>query len=89
MESDCNEPLNLGSTRKININGLVELIAEQCNKTVTINNIEGPLGVMGRTSDNNLIKEKIGWAPDEDLETGINKTFEWISEQIRLGAIDV
>jgi nucleoside-diphosphate-sugar epimerase len=89
MESDCNEPLNLGSTRKISINGLVELISQQCNKPVTINNIEGPLGVMGRTSDNNLIKQKIGWAPDEDLETGIKRTYEWISEQIASGAQDV
>ena len=89
MESDCNEPLNLGSTRKISINGLVELISQQCNKTVTINNLDGPLGVMGRTSDNNLIKEKIGWAPKEDLETGIQKTYEWIQEQISLGIADV
>jgi GDP-D-mannose 3', 5'-epimerase len=89
MESDCNEPLNLGSTRKISINGLVELIASQSNKQVTIKNIPGPQGVMGRTSDNNLIKEKIGWAPDEDLETGIQKTYEWIQEQILSGIEDV
>jgi nucleoside-diphosphate-sugar epimerase len=89
MESDCNEPLNLGSTRKISINGLVKLISEQCNKPVTIKNIDGPLGVMGRTSDNNLIKQKIGWAPDEDLETGIKHTYEWISKQIASGILDV
>lgn len=89
MESDLTEPVNLGSTRKISINELVHLIAEISNKRVTIKNIDGPRGVMGRTSDNNLIKEKIDWAPDEDLETGIEKTYNWICGQIESGVEDV
>jgi len=89
MESDLTEPVNLGSTRKISINELVHLIAEISNKRVTIKNIDGPRGVMGRTSDNNLIKETIGWAPDEDLETGIEKTYNWICGQIESGVEDV
>jgi len=89
MESDLKEPVNLGSTRKISINELVHLIAEISNKRVTIKNIDGPRGVMGRTSDNNLIRETIGWAPDEDLETGIEKTYNWICGQIESGVEDV
>ena len=89
MESDLTEPVNLGSTRKISINELVHLIAEISNKRVTIKNIDGPRGVMGRTSDNKLIKEKIDWAPDEDLETGIEKTYNWICGQIESGVEDV
>ena len=89
MESDLTEPVNLGSTRKISINELVLLIAERTNKRVTIKNIDGPRGVMGRTSDNKMIKEKIDWAPDEDLETGIDKTYSWILRQIESGIEDV
>jgi nucleoside-diphosphate-sugar epimerase len=89
MESDLTEPVNLGSTRKISINELVLLIAERSNKRVTIKNIDGPRGVMGRTSDNKMIKEKIDWAPDEDLETGIDKTYSWILGQIESGLEDV
>jgi nucleoside-diphosphate-sugar epimerase len=89
MASDLTEPVNLGSTRKISINELVHLIAEISNKKVTINNIDGPRGVMGRTSDNKMIKEKIDWAPDEDLETGIEKTYNWICGQIESGVEDV
>ena len=89
MESDLTEPVNLGSTRKISINELVLLIAERTNKRVTIKNIDGPRGVMGRTSDNKMIKEKIDWAPDEDLETGIDKTYRWILGQIESGVEDV
>lgn len=89
MESDLTEPVNLGSTRKISINDLVLLIAERANKQVSIKNIDGPRGVMGRTSDNKMIKETIDWAPDEDLETGIDKTYTWILAQIDSGVEDV
>jgi dTDP-D-glucose 4,6-dehydratase len=43
---------------------------------------------MGRNSDNKLIKEMINWAPDENLEAGLVKTYSWISEQIKLNKKD-
>ena len=89
MESNCNVPVNLGSTRMISINNLVYLIAKLNNKNVTIRNIDGPRGVMGRNSDNRLIKEMINWVPDEDLESGLIKTYAWINEQIKLNKQDV
>jgi nucleoside-diphosphate-sugar epimerase len=82
QDSDCDFPLNLGSERMISINGLVELIATIAKKPVTINNVPGPMGVMGRNSHNRLIKETIGWAPKDDLESGLEKTLAWIREQI-------
>jgi nucleoside-diphosphate-sugar epimerase len=88
MNSDCRIPVNLGSTRMISINNLVYLIAKLANKNVSIKNISGPLGVMGRNSDNKLIKEMINWAPDENLEAGLVKTYSWISEQIKLNKKD-
>jgi GDP-D-mannose 3',5'-epimerase len=89
MNSDCDQPLNLGSTRMISINQLVFLIAKLVGKSVSIRNVDGPRGVMGRNSDNKLIKETIGWAPDEDLESGLIKTYNWIQEQIKLNKRDV
>jgi len=89
MYSGCDFPLNLGSTRMISINDLVLLIAKLANKKVNIKNVHGPVGVMGRNSDNKLILESIGWAPGEDLEYGLIKTYEWISEQIKLGKKDI
>lgn len=88
MESDYTKPVNLGSTRMISINDLVKLIALLNGKNVDIRNIDGPRGVMGRNSDNKLIKEVIGWVPDEDLESGLIKTYKWIDEQIQLGLKD-
>ena len=89
MESDCKVPVNLGSERMISINDLVLLIAKLNDKLVTIKNIDGPRGVMGRNSDNRLIKQLIGWAPADNLEVGLIETYKWISEQIQLGKQDV
>lgn len=89
MASDCRVPVNLGSERMIAINDLVLLIANLAGKSVTLKNIPGPMGVMGRNSDNKLIKELIGWAPADNLEEGLVKTYKWISEQIELGKADI
>ena len=89
MNSNCTVPVNLGSTRMISINQLVFLIAKLNNKSVSIQNVDGPRGVLGRNSDNKLIKEMIDWVPNEDLEAGLVKTFNWINEQITLDKQDV
>jgi len=80
--SDCEQPLNLGSERMISINDLVKLIATIAGKSVTINNVPGPMGVMGRNSHNRLIRESIGWAPADNLEHGLAETYRWIQHQI-------
>lgn len=82
MDSDVTVPVNLGSERMISINDLVLLISKLTNKRVSINNIDGPVGVMGRTSDNTLIKELLDWAPADNLEVGLTKTYQWISAQL-------
>ena len=82
MESNCAVPVNLGSTRMISINQLVFLIAKLVGKNVSIQNVDGPRGVLGRNSDNRLIKELINWVPDENLEDGLIKTYNWIKQQL-------
>jgi len=82
MASECEFPVNLGSERMISINSLALLIAKLTNKNITIKNIDGPIGVMGRNSDNTLLKEIVGWSPDENLEYGLLKTLTWIKSQL-------
>ena len=82
--SDCEHPLNLGSERMISINDLVLLIARIADKQVQINNVPGPMGVMGRNSHNQLIRETIGWAPADNLEYGITQTYHWIQSQLKI-----
>jgi len=89
MASSFMGPVNLGSERMISINDFVYLIAKLANKEVKINNVPGPMGVMGRNSDNKLIREKLNWAPGDNLEYGITKTYQWIEEQIKQNSKDV
>lgn len=83
-QSDCVEPVNIGSDEMVTINQLVDTAAKVAGKTIPKNHIDGPLGVRGRNSDNDLIQEKLGWSPVYGLEDGIRHTYQWIEEQIKL-----
>ena len=81
MASDYDRPLNLGSDRMISINDLAMLISKLVEKKISINNVPGPLGVMGRNSDNTLIYDTLGWKPNDSLERGLIATYNWIYER--------
>ena len=82
MESDFLGPVNIGSEEMVSINQLVDTAAKVAGKTIEKNHIDGPLGVRGRNSNNDLIREELGWDYEQSLEEGIRKTYIWISEQI-------
>jgi nucleoside-diphosphate-sugar epimerase len=82
MASDFKGPVNIGSEEMISINGLAALVMEIAGKKLGIRHIPGPLGVRGRNSDNRLIRERLGWAPDRPLREGLEKTYEWVSAQV-------
>jgi nucleoside-diphosphate-sugar epimerase len=83
MDSDFIGPVNIGSEEMVSINQLVDTAAKVSGKVVEKNHIDGPLGVRGRNSNNDLIREKLGWDYSQTLEDGIAKTYSWISEQIK------
>ncbi len=83
MRSNFTGPVNIGSEEMISINDLAQMIAEISGKKININNIPGPIGVMGRKSDNSLIQEKLGWSPSMSLKDGMTKTYTWINEQVQ------
>jgi nucleoside-diphosphate-sugar epimerase len=82
MASNYTQPINIGSDRMISINNLVQLISDIADKPVSIVNIPGPVGVMGRTSDNTVIRQVLDWAPPDSLEFGLEKTYRWIESQL-------
>lgn len=83
MESDFIGPVNIGSEEMIAINNLAEMIIKISGKKLNIVNVAGPVGVMGRNSDNRLIREKLHWEPSMKLEDGIKLTYSWINNQIK------
>lgn len=74
-------PVNIGSEEMISINNLAQMAIDVSGKEVYIKNIEGPTGVRGRNSDNNLYKEKMGTEFVSPLYDGITKTYKWINKQ--------
>ena len=88
MRGDWEGPVNIGSEEMVSINDFAQMIMNIADKKVVIKNIPGPLGVRGRRSDNQLIKEKLGWAPSEPLVKGLARTYAWIADQVSLGILD-
>jgi len=79
MESDLNEPFNIGSDEVISINDFAQMIIDISGKQISIKNVDvQQVGVRGRNSDNTMIKEKLGWSPMQPLKVGIEKTYKWI-----------
>lgn len=82
MDSDFMGPVNIGSEEMVTINQLVDIAAEVAEKEVSKIHIDGPLGVRGRNSNNDVVRRELGWDYSQTLEEGIRKTYAWISAQI-------
>jgi nucleoside-diphosphate-sugar epimerase len=86
MESGIIEPINLGSAEMVSINQLVDLVEDIADlKLKRSYKLDAPKGVRGRSSDNALIKEKLGWEPSVTLRAGLEKTYAWILDQMKSG----
>ena len=70
VQSDLHEPINVGSSELVTIDGLVDLIEEIA-------------GVRGRNSDNALIEKILGWSPSIGLREGLEPTYRWIYDQLK------
>jgi GDP-D-mannose 3',5'-epimerase len=87
MESDVREPLNIGSSELVSINTLVSLVEEIAGIEVRRTyNLDAPQGVRGRNSDNQLIRERLGWEPSITLREGLEKTYRWIYDDLARGS---
>jgi nucleoside-diphosphate-sugar epimerase len=82
MDSDIEEPINLGSSEMVSINRLVDIVEDIAGiKLRRSYDLNAPKGVAGRNSDNALIRKYLGWEPDIPLRTGLEKTYAWIYDQ--------
>jgi nucleoside-diphosphate-sugar epimerase len=84
LESEVEEPLNLGSDELVTINQLVDVVEGIAGvKLRRIHRSDAPQGVRGRNSDNTLIKQRLGWAPSIPLEVGLERTYQWVYDQMK------
>lgn len=79
MHGDIGEPINLGSSELVSINGLVDLVERIVGvKLRRTYNLSAPKGVNGRNSDNTKIRGYLGWEPSTPLADGMRQTCDWI-----------
>lgn len=85
MSSSFTGPVNIGSEEMVSINQLVDIAlsveGKELNKVYAV----GPVGVRGRNSNNDLIRERLGWDYSMSLVDGIEKTYNWIKSQVENG----
>lgn len=86
MESEIDEPINLGSSELVTINQLVDIVEDIAGiKLKRSYDLNAPKGVNGRNSDNTMILEKLGWEPSIRLRDGMERTYRWIEREIATG----
>ncbi len=83
MASDFSGPVNIGSEEMISIDGLARVVMAISGKQLSLNHIDGPIGVNGRRSDNTLIEKELSWSPRIPLREGLWYTYQWINNQVR------
>lgn len=82
MESDCSEPINIGSDVTISINEYVQLLQRISGKTLRIRHVPGPTGVRQRYCDISKAKNLIAWQPTVSLNDATRITYDWICDQL-------
>jgi len=83
IQSNFYNPINLGQDRLVMINQLTDIIAHVAGVEIVKKHVPGPQGVRGRNSDNDLLRNVLGWEPEISLEEGLGNTYIWIVEQVR------
>jgi len=84
MRSGFTEPLNLGQDRLISVDELVDIVTRLAGKRLfKSHDLAKPQGVRGRNSDNDRLRQVLGWEPQVSLEDGLGRTYRWIASQLR------
>jgi nucleoside-diphosphate-sugar epimerase len=83
FESNCREVLNIGSEEQVSINQMIEIIEKIGNYPVKKNfQLNKPKGVTSRSSNNDLVKQKLAWNFETSLKLGLKITYKWIEEEM-------
>jgi GDP-D-mannose 3',5'-epimerase len=86
FSKDYTEPFNIGSEEQVSINQMIEIIQEIANVKIEKEyQLDKPLGVRGRSSNNDLVREKLNWDIQIKLKDGLEKTYKWIYDEITSG----
>ena len=86
FNSDERDVFNIGSEEQVSINQMVSIIEGFADKKFKKNyQLDKPKGVRGRSSNNDLVREKIKWDVEFTLKQGLRITYDWILKEITSG----
>ena len=86
FKSDFHDPINIGSEEQVSINQMISIIEDISSYKVKKNyQLDKPLGVRGRSSDNSLVNKQLNWSPSLNLKQGLELTYAWIYDEITSG----
>jgi GDP-D-mannose 3',5'-epimerase len=83
FESTCREVLNIGSEEQVSINQMIKIIEDIGDYKIEKNyQLDKPKGVRGRSSNNDLVRQKLNWDSEISLKSGLEITYRWIEKEI-------
>ena len=86
FNSNLKDPYNLGSDEQVSINQMISIIEDIADYKVEKKYLlDKPKGVRGRSSDNTKLINDLKWSPNIKLKDGLEKTYQWIYDQISSG----
>jgi nucleoside-diphosphate-sugar epimerase len=81
--SSIDTPMNIGSSELVTINQLVDTVCSIGGVQLERRHVlAAPQGVRGRNSDNTEIKSNLGWQPSISLQSGLERTYAWVYDQV-------
>ena len=84
FDSVYHGPINIGSEEQVSINQMLDIIEEiAAYKVVREYNTNMPVGVKGRSSNNDKIRSELNWEPSYSLKMGLEKTYAWIESMLK------
>ena len=83
MHSDLEGPVNIGCPQYVTVTELAKTVAAVAGKTLRLKSVPGPVGVQSRNFSNDRIYA-LGWKPQFSLRAGLEQTYPWIAEQVKL-----
>jgi GDP-D-mannose 3',5'-epimerase len=83
MQSDLEDPTNLGSEQHVTVDELVQTVIDASGKEIYVKHVEGPVGVQARNFSKARI-QSLGWKANVSLKEGIGYTYPWIEKQVKV-----
>ena len=83
FNSNYHGPINIGSEEQVSINQMIEMIEDISKYKVEKKyNKNMPVGVRGRSSNNEKVFKELKWQPNYSLYDGLKHTYIWIEKMI-------